>query len=156
MKNTVALAVVSFLLLSGSTLSASAELQISAPPADPATSDSPLLAPKPEWKTCTLGSEANDDYISLAKNTSKTFSPLWNDDDTPQQNFAGIYAGPQNGTAELVGLDGIKYTPNPGFTGSDSIVYGHIGCMQCTGTGWEAWCSEPTGDSATIYITVTH
>jgi hypothetical protein len=108
------------------------------------------------WKSCSLGWNANDDYISLAKNTSTTFSPLWNDDDTPQQNFDGILSGPQHGTAEIVGLDGIKYTPNPGYTGSDSIVYGHIGCLQCADSGWSAWCAEPSSDTATIYITVTN
>lgn len=154
MKNTAPWVVASFLLLS---VSASAEppqgLRSLQPPADPA----PFLGtPKPVQKSCSLGWNANDDYISLAKNTSKTFSPLWNDDDTPQQNFGGIISGPLNGTAVVIGLDGIKYTPNPGYTGSDTIVYSHIGCVQCADSGWNAWCSEPSDDTATIYITVTN
>ena len=158
MKNTVSLVVASFLLLSASAPSASARpLQGLQLPAGPATSNSPLLGfPTRVWKACSLGWNANDDFVSLAKNTSKTFSPLWNDDDTPQQNFGGILSGPQNGTAEVVGLDAIKYTPNPGYTGSDSIFYSHIGCLQCADSGWSAWCSEPSSDTATIYITVTN
>jgi len=58
--------------------------------------------------------------VSLAKNTSKIFLPLSNDDDTPQQNFDGILSGPQNGTAEVVGL--ASSTPRtrdiPGVTAS--------------------------------------
>lgn len=122
-------------------------------PENPAESISPLLGtPAPIRMACSLGSNANDDYVTTAKNTPVTFSPLWNDSDTPQQNFGGIISGPQHGTAEEVGLDAIKYTPFTGYTGSDSITYWHIGCLQCSG----GWCSEPSEDSATIYITVTN
>ena len=156
MKKAVSMVVASFLVLSASAASAGSPQGLQSP-AGPAISNSPLLGvPTPVRKSCSLGWNANDDSISLAKNTSKTFSPLWNDDDTPQQNFGGIVSGPQNGTAEVIGLDGIKYTPNPGYTGSDTIVYSHIGCVQCADSGWSAWCAEPSYDTATIYITVTN
>lgn len=105
---------------------------------------------------CTRGWTANDDYVTTAMNTSVIISPLANDSDTLQQNFGGIISGPQHGTAEQVSLDHIQYTPNAGYTGSDSITYHHIGCLQCSGSGRSAWCSEPSDDFATIYITVTN
>jgi hypothetical protein len=126
-------------------------------PENAAESISPLLGtPVPTRMACSRGSNANDDYVTTAKDTPVTFSPLWNDSDTPQQNFGGIISGPQHGTAEQVGLDAIKYTPATGYTGSDSITYLHIGCLQCSGSGSSAWCSEPSEDSATVYITVTN
>ncbi len=114
---------------------------------------SPLLGvPVPTKMSCTLGWNANNDSVTTAKNTPVTFSPLWNDDDTPQQNFGGILSGPLHGTAVQVGLDAVTYTPTAGYTGSDSFTYQHIGCLQC----YEGWCSEPSGDVATVYITVTN
>lgn len=112
--------------------------------------------PTPQQKACSIGWRAEDDYVTTAKNTVVTFSPLANDSDTPQQNFGGIIYGPSNGTAQVVGLDGIRYTPNTGYTGSDSLVYEHIGCLQCFGSGFSAWCSEPSSTFVTVYITVTN
>lgn len=126
---------------------------------DPKSPESllPLLgAPEPTRMACTRGWRANDDYITTAKDTPVTFSPLVNDDDTPQQNFGGIISGPQHGTAEVVGLDAITYTPDPGYTGTDSLIYSHIGCLQCFGSGPSAWCAEPSDDTATVYITITN
>lgn len=148
MKKTFCWAAASFLLLAVSASSAFAGgLQA------PTSSVNPLLGvPAPVPMSCSLGWNANDDSVSTAKNTPVTFSPLWNDDDTPQQNFGGIISGPQHGTAVVVGWDGIRYTPSSGYTGPDSLTYSHIGCMQCSGGG----CSEPTGDWATVYFTVTN
>lgn len=156
MKKNVLPLVALFLLFSVPALSAES-LQEPKSPEGPAASASLLLGvPEPTKMSCSIGWNANDDSVTTAKNTAVTFSPLWNDDDTPQQNFGGIISGPANGTAVQVGLDGIRYTPNTGFTGSDSITYSHIGCLQCSGSGWQGWCSEPSDDTATIYITVTN
>lgn len=112
--------------------------------------------PAPMAMACQVGWRANDDYVTTAKDTPVTISPLANDDDNNQQNFGGIYSPPQHGTAEQVSLDHVKYTPNPGFTGTDSFTYEHIGCLQCYGEGRNSWCSEPSWDIATVYITVTN
>lgn len=158
MKNTVSLVAVSFLLAAVSASDAFAgALDASKPPVNPEISISQLPGvPTPVLMACSLGWNANDDSVTTAKNTSVTFSPLWNDDDTPQQNFGGIISGPQHGTAEMVGYDAIRYTPSAGYTGSDSLTYSHIGCLQCFDDGWGAWCSEPSSDTATVYITVTN
>lgn len=103
-----------------------------------------------------LRSNPVDDYWSTPKNTSITASPLANDPDNEQQNFGGIMSGPSHGTAEVVGLDAVKYTPNTNYVGSDSFTYMHIGCLQCSGSGSSAWCSEPDSDIATVFITVTN
>lgn len=155
-KSIVHLAVTSFLLLSVSTPAAfSGSLQERESPESPAVTTLPLLgAPAPVEKVCQRGWNANDDYIKTAMNTPVTFSPLENDSDTVQQNFGGIISGPSYGTAKQVGLDTITYTPNSGFTGTDSFTYHHIGCYQCSGSGISAWCSEPSDDFATVYITV--
>lgn len=103
-----------------------------------------------------LPSNPVDDYWSTPKNTPITASPLANDPDNEQQNFGGIVSGPSHGTAEVIGLDAVKYTPSTNYVGSDSFTYMHIGCLQCSGSGWSAWCSEPDSDTATVYITVTN
>jgi len=108
--------------------------------------------PEPIPMSCSLGWNANNDYITTAKNTAVTFSPLANDADTPQQNFAGILSYPQHGTAEQVGLDSVKYTPAAGYTGSDSFTYEYLGCVQC----YEDWCAEEYYRTVTIYLTVTN
>jgi hypothetical protein len=103
-----------------------------------------------------LRSNPVDDYWSTPKNTPITASPLANDPDNEQQNFGGIVSGPSHGTAEVIGLDAVKYTPSTNYVGSDSFTYMHIGCLQCSGSGWSAWCSEPDSDIATVHITVTN
>ncbi|HEX7186013.1 MAG TPA: Ig-like domain-containing protein [Thermoanaerobaculia bacterium] len=152
----IMLLVASFLLVSVSASNAfSGSLDDSKSPESPAVSTSPLLGvPAPTRMVCRVGWRANDDYIGTAKDTAVTFSPLSNDDDTPQQNFGGILSGPQHGTTEQVGLDSIKYIPATGYTGSDYFTYLHIGCLQCYGDGWSSWCSEESNDVATVYITV--
>ena len=157
MKNLIPL-VASVLLVSVSSPNAfSGALEEPRSPESPVVSISPLVgAPQPTRVSCSIGWNANDDYVTTAKNTAVTFSPLVNDADTPQQNFGGILDGPQHGTAVQVGIDAIRYTPDANYTGSDTITYQHIGCLQCFGSGSSAWCSEPSEDVATIYITVTH
>ena len=69
---------------------------------------------------------ANDDQVSMPENTSLTFSPLNNDSDGegdvirisnigPLQNNSGNVVNNNNGT--------LTYTPNPGFSGIDSLEY---------------------------------
>ena len=88
---------------------------------------------------------ANDDQVSAPENTALTFSPLNNDADGegdvisvsnvgPLQNNSGSIVNNRNGT--------LTYTPNPGFTGTDSLEY--------TITDGNFNFS-----TATIYITVT-
>lgn len=88
---------------------------------------------------------ANDDQISVPENTSLTFSPLNNDADGEGdvisisnvgslQNNSGNIVNNRNGT--------LTYTPNPDFTGIDSLEY--------TITDGNFNFS-----TATIYITVT-
>lgn len=105
-----------------------------------------------EDMTCSvLQAQANDDYWTTSKNTSITRSPLENDPDNELQNFGGM-GQPSHGTTEQVGIDAVKYTPDTGFTGSDSFNYVHVGCLQCFGGG----CSEPDYDLGTVYVTVTN
>ena len=81
-----------------------------------------------------------------------TFRPLDNDTDTPQNDLVS-FGQPAHGTAELFGgIDGIKYTPNTGYTGSDSFTYTLFGCLQC----FQGGCTEPEFDEGTVYITVTN
>jgi hypothetical protein len=113
-----------------------------------------LQLPKPIEMSCrVVYPVAGDDYITTQQNTSVTFSPLVNDTDTPDQDFKG-YTLPSHGTLQQVGIDALKYTPNPGFVGSDSFTYTLGGCLQCSGSGFSAWCSEPEFDEGTVYITV--
>lgn len=108
--------------------------------------------PKPVEKACrVVYPMAADDYVTTARNTPVTFSPLWNDTDTPDQDLIS-FGQPQHGTVELVGIDALKYTPDTGYVGSDSFTYVLGGCLQC----FNGWCSEPEFDDGTVYITVTN
>ena len=157
MKNIIPLVALVLLFSVSSPNAFSGALEEPRSPESPAVSISPLVgAPTPIKMSCSIGWNANDDYVTTAKNTAVNITPLANDADTPQQNFGGIIDGPYHGTAVQVGLDGIRYTPAANYTGSDTITYQHIGCLQCFGSGSSAWCSEPSDDTATIYITVTN
>lgn len=102
--------------------------------------------------TCTrLRPHAVDDFWTTSKNTPITASPLANDPDNEQNNFGGLGSQPSHGTAEVVGLDAVKYTPDTNFVGSDSFTYFHVGCLQC----FQGWCSEPDTDEGTVFVTVT-
>lgn len=108
--------------------------------------------PKPVEKACrVVYPVAAPDYVTTAQNTPVTFSPLWNDTDTPAQDLIS-FSQPQHGTVQLVGIDALKYTPAPGYTGSDSFSYVLGGCLQC----FNGWCSEPEFADGTVYITVTN
>jgi hypothetical protein len=99
---------------------------------------------------------AGDDYVTTSKNTPVTFSPLWNDTDTPDQDFWGIDSPPSYGTVQTVYIDSVKYTPNTNYVGSDTFTYILGGCLQCVGSGASAWCSEPDSTTGTVYVTVTN
>lgn len=108
--------------------------------------------PKPVEKACrVVFPVAGDDYVTTAKNTPVTFSPLWNDTDTPAQDLIS-FGQPQHGTVQLVGIDALKYTPNANYVGSDSFSYILGGCLQCFNGG----CTEPEFDDGMVYITVTN
>lgn len=103
--------------------------------------------------TCTrLRPHAVDDFWTTTKNTPITASPLANDPDNEQQNFGGLGSQPSHGTAEVVGLDSVKYTPDTDYVGSDSFTYFHVGCLQC----FNGWCSEPDTDEGTVFVTITN
>lgn len=111
-----------------------------------------LGVPPPAATSCSVVYPvAGDDYVTTSRNTPVTFSPLDNDTDTPENDLVS-FGQPAHGTAELVGLDAIKYTPDTGYTGSDSFTYTLFGCLQC----FDGWCSEPEYDEGTVYITVTN
>jgi Big-like domain-containing protein len=115
-----------------------------------------LGAHQPKPMTCrVVPPVAGDDYVTTAKNTSVTFSPLWNDTDTPDQDLWG-FDQPQHGTVVQVGIDSLKYTPATNYVGSDSFTYTLGGCLQCSGSGTSAWCSEPDSTTGYVYITVTN
>ncbi|HEX6904716.1 MAG TPA: Ig-like domain-containing protein [Thermoanaerobaculia bacterium] len=110
-----------------------------------------LGIPKPTEKACrVVFPMAADDYITTSANTPVAFRPLDNDSDTPDQDLKS-FDQPQHGTVVLSGgIDGMTYTPAPGYVGSDSFTYTIGGCLQCFNGG----CTEPEFDQATVYITV--
>jgi len=131
------------------------EADVPAPGVAPGHGDSgiDLDIQKAADMTCTrLRPHAVDDYWTTSKNTPITASPLANDPDNEQQNFGGLGSQPSHGTAEVVGLDAVKYTPDTNYTGSDSFTYYHVGCLQC----FQGWCSEPDTDEGTVFVTITN
>lgn len=115
-----------------------------------------LLVPEPTKMACqVVYPVAGDDYVTTRKDTSVDFRPLDNDTDTPDQDFWG-YTEPAHGTLQLIGIDGLRYTPDAGYVGSDSFTYTLGGCLQCSNFGGGSWwCSEPESDEGTVYITIT-
>lgn len=93
--------------------------------------------------------QAGDDFVTTSRNTSVTFSPLWNDSDTPAQDLVS-FGQPSHGTVVSVGVDALRYTPDPGYVGSDSFSYLLGGCLQC----YEGGCTEPEFAEATVHISV--
>ena len=68
---------------------------------------------------------AIDDFVLTRRDQSVTFNPLLNDVDTDDElsiDDLQISAGPSFGTVERVG-EGLVYTPNSGFEGTDRIRY---------------------------------
>ncbi|MDB4755013.1 Ig-like domain-containing protein, partial [bacterium] len=86
---------------------------------------------------------AVDDYTIVDEDDSVSIDVTFNDIDP---NIPGdtltvtVFSGPDNGTVTITG-DTIAYTPDPNFTGVDSLVY--VICDTAN------FC-----DSATVYITV--
>ncbi|HWM91132.1 MAG TPA: Ig-like domain-containing protein [Thermoanaerobaculia bacterium] len=120
---------------------------------DPGTAPHLALGvPAPAATSCqVVYPVAVDDYVTTAKNTPVTFSPLMGDTDTWENDLVG-FSQPLHGTAELVGIDAVKYTPATNYVGSDTIHYTLYGCVQC----FEGWCSEPAYDYGVVHITVTN
>ena len=94
---------------------------------------------------------ANTDYVSTNENTPVLINPLANDNDFIDNGLMDstsvlILVHPVNGVITLNPITGeIEYTPLPGFTGLDSLVY-----EVCDlGIPMPELC-----DTATIYITV--
>ncbi|HEV7505617.1 MAG TPA: Ig-like domain-containing protein [Thermoanaerobaculia bacterium] len=151
-----ALTVLGFVPAYAETNSAGAlQKTVAAAPAS-AVLPAPWRAPKPKEMSCVVVYPvAGDDYVTTAKNTSATFSPLYNDTDTPDQDFLG-FDQPAHGTVVQIGLDGLRYTPNANYVGSDTFTYTLGGCTQCFGSGSGAWCAEPASTTGYVYITVTN
>ena len=154
MRNVVRLIAVSCLLMP---LSAHSETRSPGAPAVPELNLPALGIPEPAEKACSVVYPvAGDDYVTTSVNTPVDFRPLDNDTDTPDQDLKG-FGQPQHGTVVLSGgIDGMTYTPDPGYVGSDSFTYTLGGCLQCSGSGSSAWCSEPEFAEGTVYITVTN
>lgn len=105
--------------------------------------------PEPKPMACYIQpADANDDSDSTTKNTSVTIDVFSND------SGLGITSvgDPDHGTAEEGFNNTVIYTPDTGFTGTDSFVYSVNGCLQCN----YDWCSEPDYDAATVTVTVTN
>jgi hypothetical protein len=68
---------------------------------------------------------ANDDSASTRRNKSVTINVLANDTDPDPGTlfFVSISSAPSNGTATVNANMTVKYTPNQGFTGTDSFKY---------------------------------
>jgi large repetitive protein len=69
---------------------------------------------------------ANADYVNVPKNTPTDINVLINDTDTEQPltgSNLSIENPPKNGTATINPDGTIKYTPNPNFTGKDTLIY---------------------------------
>ncbi|MBJ2151873.1 Hint domain-containing protein [Paracoccus sp. IB05] len=85
---------------------------------------------------------ANDDFASTTGSTPVVIYPLTNDTDVDGDTLSlvGTPTSP-NGTVELLPDGGIRFTPNPGFTGTAEIGYD---------------ISDGNGgtDTATIFVTV--
>jgi large repetitive protein len=90
---------------------------------------------------------ANADYPDVPKNAPMDIPVLLNDKDTEQTLTASnvsIENPPKNGTA-VINPDGtIKYTPNPNFTGKDTLIY------KVCDNGTPALC-----DTALVVLTVS-
>jgi hypothetical protein len=107
-----------------------------------------VLSNHAQKMACTIRrARANDDTASTTINTAVTINVFAND--------AGLgirsITSPSHGTAQLGANWTIIYTPDTGFTGTDSFVYFVNGCLQC----FNGWCSEPDIDDATVTVTVT-
>jgi hypothetical protein len=68
---------------------------------------------------------ANDDSISTQANTAVTIPILSNDTDDNSLNISSvtITSLPNNGTNQVLADGTVKYTPNTGFSGTDTFIY---------------------------------
>ncbi|BDP43434.1 hypothetical protein DAETH_34030 (plasmid) [Deinococcus aetherius] len=114
---------------------------------DTATVTVNVLPRNPEAPT------ANDDTAQTAANTPVGIAVLANDTDPDRDPLTVLSASqPANGTAEVVfnGFTGrseaVKYTPNPGFTGTDTFTY-----QMSDSDGFN---EGDGGDTATVTVTV--
>ncbi len=92
---------------------------------------------------------ATDDFASTPQDSSVVIKPLSNDSDPDGDSLTTpvIYDQPNHGTA-VVNPDGtIKYTPAPGYTGKDTLVY--VICDTLS-----ALTPSPLCDTATVIITI--
>ena len=95
---------------------------------------------------------AEDDYFSVIEDGSLNFDPLLDNgsgaDTDPEAEPLEIVSvtQPANGTSVLNGDQTVTYTPDPGFTGTDSFTYLLRDNATCTFTSEQ--------DTATVYITV--
>jgi len=97
---------------------------------------------------CTIRrAKANDDTATTTINTAVTIDVFANDTGLGIRSISS----PSHGTAQLGANWTIIYTPDTGFTGTDSFTYFVNGCLQC----FNGWCSEPDIDYATVTVTVT-
>lgn len=101
----------------------------------------------PKEMSCTVApADANDDSATTTEGTAVDVNVASND-----YGLGVAYVGePNHGTAQLIQGSTIRYTPDPGFTGTDSFIYTVSGCLQCH----NGWCSEPDYDTATVTVTV--
>jgi large repetitive protein len=67
---------------------------------------------------------ANPDNYAVTENTTNTFSPLFNDlANTPGGALQIIGLNPTNGTAVILNLTNVVFTPSPNFTGTATVGY---------------------------------
>ena len=88
---------------------------------------------------------ASDDTAATTEGISVVIDVQNNDSDLDDDSLTTtIISGPNNGTADTLNGDSIQYIPNPGFTGTDTIIY--VVCDNGT---------PPLCDTAIVIITIT-
>ena len=85
---------------------------------------------------------ANDDAITILNTETATLNVTGND--SPSGGVVTVISGPANGVGAIDANGNLTYTPNPGFTGIDQIVY-----ELCNPV-----CPDAPCDQATVTITV--
>ncbi|MDP3929792.1 MAG: Ig-like domain-containing protein, partial [Bacteroidota bacterium] len=94
---------------------------------------------------------ANVDVVSMNSGGTQNITVKANDDDTdgPASGAPTITSDPKNGYA-IVSLNTITYTPNPGYTGKDSLIY------QICETAAGGCNDAPLCDTAIVFIYVNN
>ena len=83
-----------------------------------------IVDQQPDWGTCPSNStlaKADDQQILVAPGSGRSFMLIGSDPDGGILTYT-VDATTSNGTATSTGTQ-VVYTPNPGFTGSDSFTY---------------------------------